>query len=195
MRKSTNKLTKHELNFAKSTLYPLTKQQIVHKTNLLFNDLGKKLVQNLGEHQLINSTEYKITRGENYNAMPYVVLDFPRLLGKDFEVVCRTMFWWGHYFSCNLIIKTELIDVEQTAKNIAGKSKIKLWTGNNLWEQNLQTDEYAKLKKLTEAEIIEVLKRQPYLKMATRINLDDFETLPQKAQSVFEQWLSLVVMR
>ena len=193
MRKSTNKLTKHELNFAKSKLYPITKQHIVHKTNLLFNDLGQKLVQKLVQFELINSLEYKVTRGENYNMMPFVVLDFPRLLGKNFDIVCRTMFWWGHYFSCNLFVNTDLINIEQTAKNIAGLSKTKIWVGDNLWEQNLKTDQYTKLKKLSKEQIIEILTRQPYLKLVTKIKLDTYNTIPQEAQAMFENWLLLVV--
>ena len=40
MRKSTNKLTKPELNFAKSTVYPVTKQKIMQKAGCFVSGVG-----------------------------------------------------------------------------------------------------------------------------------------------------------
>src|ERR1700694_4525035 len=44
----------------------------------------------------------KISRGENYLGLPYLVLDYPRQAAGDGLFFIRTMFWWGHYFSSTL---------------------------------------------------------------------------------------------
>src|SRR5690606_37500006 len=41
-------------------------------------------------------------RGENYKGLPYVVLDYPRLMTKDEILNIRLLFWWGHYYSISL---------------------------------------------------------------------------------------------
>src|SRR6476469_7228211 len=49
--------------------------------------------------------EPKISRGENYMGLPYLVLDYPRLFSKEDVFAIRTMFWWGNYFSITLHLK------------------------------------------------------------------------------------------
>ncbi len=189
MRKSTNKLTKHELNFAKSTVYPITKQEIIQKVGVLFQELGKNLCHQVNDHLPLKSTAYKITRGENYKRMPYVVLDYPQLSGNQFPVVCRTLFWWGHYFSCSLLIRRDLIDIEATAKTILKLKKCRIWIGTNLWEHDLKSGEYAKVAKMSCAEIITILEAQPYLKLTAKIPLEAFGSVSQRATAVYADWL------
>jgi hypothetical protein len=45
----------------------------------------------------------KISRGENLGGLPYRVLDYPRLFQKPEYFTFRTLFWWGHSFTCSLI--------------------------------------------------------------------------------------------
>jgi hypothetical protein len=47
----------------------------------------------------------KISKGENYKGLPYVMLDYPRLFGKEDVLAIRTMFWWGHAFTTTLHLK------------------------------------------------------------------------------------------
>ena len=58
---------------------------------------------NLPEEVLIQSP--KISRGENYNGLPYVMLDYPRCFGKEDVFAMRTMFWWGNFFSITWHLK------------------------------------------------------------------------------------------
>src|SRR6478736_9176793 len=126
MRKSTNKLTKHECNYASSTTYPQIKHEVMQKTNVLFNSLGQKLSQSEIIPASLQSHHYKITRGENYQQMPYMVLDYPQIQHKEFKIVLRIMFWWGHFISCQLIVQTAILNIEATATNLAGKRKTRL---------------------------------------------------------------------
>lgn len=54
--------------------------------------------------EIISSTP-KISKGEQYKEMPYVVLDYPRFFSKENVFAIRTFFWWGHYFSITLQLK------------------------------------------------------------------------------------------
>jgi hypothetical protein len=190
MRKSTNKLTKHELNFAKDTSYPLAKHQVIRKIQDQFQYLGQQMGQQFTEHELISSAEYKITRGENYKQMPYLVLDFPKISGSGFPIACRTMFWWGHYFSCNILIQSNRIDLEQTAHLLAGMKKVKLWIGTDLWEQDLQSTAYTPLRKLNSASVYAAISIHPYVKLSVKIGLTHFAQLPDLALSHYAMMLS-----
>ena len=47
----------------------------------------------------------KISKGENYRGLPWVMLDYPRFFGREDVFAIRTMFWWGHAFSTTLHLK------------------------------------------------------------------------------------------
>ena len=47
----------------------------------------------------------KISKGENYQGLPYVMLDYPRLFGREDVLAIRTFFWWGHSFSVTVHLK------------------------------------------------------------------------------------------
>src|SRR5258706_1001549 len=47
----------------------------------------------------------KISKGENYKGLPWMVLDYPRAFGREDVLAIRTLFWWGHYFSVTLHLK------------------------------------------------------------------------------------------
>jgi hypothetical protein len=47
----------------------------------------------------------RISKGENYKGLPWVVLDYPRSFGRRDVFAVRTLFWWGNYFSVTLHLK------------------------------------------------------------------------------------------
>lgn len=44
----------------------------------------------------------KMSKGERYKDLPYVILDYPRLFSREDIFALRTMFWWGHDFTATL---------------------------------------------------------------------------------------------
>lgn len=47
----------------------------------------------------------KLSNGEKYDNLPWLMLDFPRkLTGNEGFFALRTFFWWGNYFSIQLIL-------------------------------------------------------------------------------------------
>lgn len=47
----------------------------------------------------------KVSRGENYRGLPWVMLDYPRVFGREDVLAIRTMFLWGHGFNITLHLK------------------------------------------------------------------------------------------
>jgi hypothetical protein len=187
MRKSTNKLTKHELDFASSIEYPLIKHEVMSKMGLLMAETGQQLSHTFRENQLIDLAHHKITRGERYKQMPYIVLDYPQIKGPDFNIVLRTMFWWGHYFTCSLIVKTSLLDLEKTGKNIRKLKKTKILVGSNLWEQELEMDDYRKTSDLSKKQTIKLLEAANYLKLSRKISLRHYTSLTEHATEIYSE--------
>ena len=75
----------------------LTKNIIMQKAYLLFGEAAAGLQALLAEDSAHASTYIlpspKIAKGENYLGLPYVILDYPRIFGKEDVFAFRTMFW------------------------------------------------------------------------------------------------------
>jgi hypothetical protein len=80
-------LSEEELALVQNGAILLTKNNIIQKVYTLFGDLSATLrnryeSNNFGFPEIIN-TYPKIAKGENFQGLPYVMLDFPRLFGGD----------------------------------------------------------------------------------------------------------------
>lgn len=53
----------------------------------------------------MDKTSGKISRGENYEGLPWMMADMPRHFGKEDVLAFRLFFWWGHYFSATWHLK------------------------------------------------------------------------------------------
>jgi hypothetical protein len=195
MRKSKNKLTKHELEFASSVKYPLLKAEVMRKVSQLLQQTGT-LLQN--EVTINNSTqplEYKITKGENYQHMPYMVLDYPQIKQAEFPLVCRTMFWWGHYFTFNLIVRTDTLQLLPTAAALGALKHTLVLVGDDLWEQDVHGEAYAKLHKLSIKQLLKRTETKTHLKLTRKIALKHFADVPHKALQTYTEWLQAIQLK
>ncbi len=199
MRKSTIKLTKKEFDFINSKEYPISKRAVIQKICLQFDELGPALLENLipinpkAAAELQNSS-FKTTRGENYQSLPYVVLDYPKIKQKDFTILCRTMFWWGKYVSLNVFLKADEFDIKKIANALMQTSikKIKLYDGKDIWQQNLNDKHFIKLSNLNEEELYSILKKQLYLKLSLKVRFDKLDKLNDRAVNFYSTILSIL---
>jgi hypothetical protein len=109
-------LSPEEIALVMNPDWILTKNSVMNKVILLFAGLGEEWRRRWaaghdqppsGLHPIPESISRgpKISRGENYLGLPYVMLDYPRVFGKEDILAIRTMFWWGHSFTMTLHLK------------------------------------------------------------------------------------------
>lgn len=101
-------LSPFELKLVSDSEWILTKNGIIQKVYHLFGNLSEAYTtthQLIALPETITATAPKISKGENYMGLPYVMLDYPRCFGKDDVFAIRSFFWWGNYFSCTLQLK------------------------------------------------------------------------------------------
>jgi hypothetical protein len=82
----------------------LTKNRIINKVYALFGTMAEGL-QAMPWPEGTELASPKISRGENFRGLPYVMLDFPRLFSNQHVLALRTHFWWGNYMSVTLHLK------------------------------------------------------------------------------------------
>src|SRR5437868_6529086 len=99
-----NSLSIYEMKLVTDPEVLLTKNRIIQKVYELFGGLAEDYKDVLKAAGLFTSNEVvaKISRGENYKGLPYVMLDYPRQFAKVEVFAIRSFFWWGNFFSITL---------------------------------------------------------------------------------------------
>lgn len=173
----------------------LTKNRIIEKVYLLFGNLSEHykrvpLLQQLPAETLLASP--KIAKGENYEGLPYVMLDYPRCFGKEDVLAIRTFFWWGNFFSITLQLKGKYL--EQYAgviqQNIGKTAIEELWVnaGDEEWMHHFRNDNMMRI-----AEHQQSISDKKLLKLAVQCKLEEWDNVEMKLATSFQQLLELLL--
>ncbi len=126
----------------------------------------------------------KISKGENYKGLPYMVLDYPRYFSKEDIFLMRTMFWWGNEFSAMLILKGQPYEELKPALRSFLSHEIAqdfyLCVGDSPWDYHFGEGNFRKISAMNNEELKSAL-AQPFFKLAQKIPLESYENLPSFA--------------
>ena len=188
MRKSIIKLTKTEFDFLSREDYPKIKQQVIQKLCQRLDSLGVLMQQSiLSTNETVmmelHQAQFKTSRGENYQQLPYVVLDYPKIKNAEFVLLFRTMCWWGKYFSLNVFLRSSSFNTKHLADILQQKSfeKVKLYTGDDLWQQDLDHNDFIKISSLKKTDLITQINKKSYIKLSLKVPLKKWNELDEKA--------------
>lgn len=145
------------------------KNNIIQKVYALFGSLSNAYRSVLTQAALPEAVLLpapKIARGEQYNGLPYVMLDYPRFFTRDDVCALRTFFWWGHSFSVTLHLKGayqhRYRQRIQNALSDAAFADAWLFTGTDEWMHHVDEQHWKRVGagKDTDLDTLPVLKIQ-----------------------------------
>ena len=124
----------------------------------------------------------KISRGENYEGLPYLVLDYPRIFQQESIFAFRTMLWWGWGFSCTLHLGGTYWQQYQPYiySNLAHLNPQEWWlcVNNTPWEYHYRADNYKLLQECLQENKLKELAEKPFFKISRRLPLNKYLELP-----------------
>jgi hypothetical protein len=202
MQTSKIQFSPEELRLAENSEMILTKNRIIKKAMSVFGSIADEYSSLAEQYRQELPSEFftlnpKISRGEQYLGLPYVILDYPRIFSKDHVFAIRSFFWWGNYFSLTLHLKG-------TYKDAFGKKirkHFELLTRNDYciaisddeWRHDFEEENYVALKnggiKMLEQNIV----AGSFLKLAVKWRLqqgNEIELLLKKQFSILIDILS-----
>lgn len=188
MAKSANLLlSDKELQLVSDESWIRIKENILEKVALLFAGLppviGDCLKLHLHDYETFCPTSPKISRGERYKGLPYLILDYPREFGKEDVFAVRTMFWWAHDFSIQLHVsgKFKKAYQENILSNIKhyGKS-LYLCMNDDPWQHEVAEPNYMPVASLNPAEVAAQVSNHSFLKIACVVPLREWSRLDEK---------------
>jgi len=189
MNSSKIHLSPEELQLVQNAGLLLTKNVIIEKVYALFGELASELQQssiystsNLPS-EILNMGP-KISRGEKYKGLPYVMLDYPRSFGKEDIFAVRTFFWWGNFFSVTLHLKGKYqqLFIPSLQKQIAflAANNFQLCVAGEEWEHDLSDGNYIPLS-ISNNTIAEIdLVSKPFYKLTSRLELHQWNEMNER---------------
>ena len=189
------KLSATELDLVTNAAVLLTKNTIMNKVitgfGALANDMQIAVMASHLPENVLASTP-KIARGENYLGLPWVMLDYPRVFVKQDVFAVRTFFWWGNYISVNLQLsgryqqqfQAKLLDQLSVDDN----DWLLCCNTQDAWQHHFEATNYKPFSQFSKQELAKL----PFIKLAKKIPLQEWDNIETFIKSTFDALLQLL---
>ena len=196
-----NSFSEEELSLMSNAKVLLMKRQVIRKVSDDFSKLEsefKKILGNTAGLKLPEGTLQKagkISRGENYKGLPYLVLDYPRLMNKEQILNIRLLFWWGHYYSMSLHLAGKAWHQYKSPviNSLAIRSSHRQFVQykGSPWEHDVSMPFFTPQENLDGKKLRE-LEKAHFFRMVNLLPLEGVEQLNYFARSTFEKFTSML---
>lgn len=194
-------LSAEEQQLVNNSNWILTKRSIIDKVYQLFGQLTDEQRTILEKekdrlpHPVFRSTP-KISKGENYQQLPYVLLDYPRCFDAENSFAVRTMFWWGNFFSMTLQLSGTYKQLLESNicknKNLADQHDFYLCVNESQWHHHFADDNYMAVKLLSNKEMEKIIRQKHFVKLAVKFPLEQWSDMPELLESSFADIMQLL---
>ncbi len=190
------KLSATELSLVTNADFILTKNAVIEKVYALFGQAATDFFNELATNKLLSkeviATTPKIAKGENYQGLPWLMLDYPRLFGKQDVFAIRVFFWWGNFVSITLQLSGEYQQAYQQniIQNLGANpnNNWQLCCNDNAWQHHFQPNNYKAFSSFASHE----LSALPFIKLAKKIPLQQWDGIDIFLRENFKILLNLL---
>jgi len=187
-------LSKLETDLIQNKEWILTKRSIINKVYQLFGEMHKiyKAISGQETASIIDfykNTGGKISKGENYKGLPYVIMDYPAAFTKENIFAIRTMFWWGNFFSISLHLSGKKFQPQNDLSKIFLFLKdhfFYICVNEDEWQHNFEPSNYIAVSNLSENKFKEISKRN-FIKISKNLELNKWNTAPEFLEESFKE--------
>lgn len=194
-------LSPFEKQLVNDSAWLLTKNAILEKIRILLSAM-QECQQALLKAPEVNlpvevmQSSSKISRGENYLGLPWMVLDQPRYFDKQSTFAIRTMFWWGRFFSTTLQLSGQYKEAYQLrvidAYDLLTQNDFYINHSDSPWNHHFEKDNYIPLKDTDRRAFTLHIKTHPFIKLAKKRSLHDWNMTGQQLLSDYELMIRIV---
>lgn len=178
----------------------LTKRAVIEKVSSLFGQVQisyrKLLLENSDLPSILSRGRIeagKLSRGENYQGLPYLVLDYPAVFSRENIFAIRTFFWWGNFISLTLHLSGDsLLQHRALPQGIALLQEKSFFVAihEDPWKHDFSAENY---RSASDPLALETLGRsRSFVKISKKIGLDQWESAEGFLEESFRDILDYV---
>lgn len=193
-------LSEDELQLVQNRNLILTKNAIIQKVYAMFGNIALELQSYTGLNAQalpFNCSHIlpKISKGEKYEEMPYVILDYPRVFSKKDIFAVRNLFWWGNYFSTTLHVRGQYAThvsqkLLENLETLVVKN-VHISTEGDEWAHNICHKDYTLLNNLSRTALQMLLEKNSFIKLTIPHSLKEWSTAEKHLETISKELLRL----
>ena len=180
-------LSPFEMDLLSNTEWILTKNLVVKKGQRLLEQVQENIFRYTKENPVnfpaeVTAISPKISKGENYNGLPWLMLDFPRFFEKEKVFAVRTMFWWGNFFSTTLHLSGEYKEqyssaIVQSYETLC-KNEYYTCIHAEQWHHHFEKENYLPVKKFTAGDFAHHIETRSFIKLSCQLSFLEWNNAP-----------------
>ncbi len=197
------RLSSKEQELVMNADWILTKNAVIQKLYIFYGQLSEQFQMLIQQCPPLANEEAcsvapKISKGENYEGLPWVMLDYPRYFKGNDVFAIRCFFWWGNHVSITLQLSGKF----KTFYSNAIQQYFQLRNGNphpthewfiginieDAWQHHFRPENYQRAAELNPA----LIPQLPYIKLAKKIPLDEWDDVDFFLQQTFKEILHIL---
>ncbi len=173
----------------------LTKNSVLEKIKNLLELLQEDQVEWIRKegHQMEEAfiTSPKISRGEYYEGLPYLILDYPRRSGSQELFFIRNLFWWGNFFSTTLHLSGRFKELylPKVMASFNDLQDYSIGIHEDPWKHHFEKDNYVAVSTLSEKAFATICENGSHLKLVKAIPLNQWQ---HAREQLMENWKLLL---
>lgn len=196
-------ITKEELQTLQNHKFLKTKfhlsKSITEELQKIGNEMASEL-KSLEPSHIFNSfvkPSPKVSRGENYQTLPYFMLDYPRHFKETETLAVRNMILWGQFISSSLQLsggfkkKFEKI-ISQKLLNFSQLDQWHICVNTTPWEHHFLGDNFLPINELNMESINKIMESMNFIKLTRRHDISEITNLSEIVLNDFKEFISLL---
>ena len=200
MNEAKIQLSPEEAELAANAEIILTKNAVMKKLQAMMATLQEPHQEVIRRSPYLpeeaRNTSPKISRGENYLGLPWLVLDQPRFFQLHHSFAIRILFWWGRSFIITLHLsgrfKQEFEERIFERLDDWAAAGYHFCIHEDQWVHHLGDDNYVSLTGADKKELMGMNATRSFLKLAKKIELDGINGILPVLQEEYKNLLGLL---
>lgn len=203
MQSSKLHFSAEEAALMQNAAWILMKNGIIDKVCHLMGQLHKALSSLPLTHQFAFPENCllkgpKISRGERYLNLPYVIMDYPRLFSHQSVFAYRVLFWWGHFFSFTWHISGRAKEqytpfLQKHLPALLQQEGKLICVNKEEWSHHLGEDNYQPGNRFDPLLLEKMILEKPFFKMCTPLALTQPENLIEQGIGCYQELLTCLL--
>lgn len=180
----------------------ITNSDFLKQKKKLINTISETFVRDISnihsqelsrlESKAVTKFSSKLSRGENYLELPYVVFDHPNSFQLESTYAFRTMFWWANEFSATIHLGGTFLN-ENGFKLIKKEKQLKkldahICINQTPWDYHFNETNYLPINEIERFDLSPYLKKG-FLKIAIKEDLDNYKGFLSRTKRLYAIFL------
>jgi hypothetical protein len=142
----------------------------------------------------INLSSGKISKGENYKRLAFMILDYPSFFTRKDILAFRTMFYWGNFISSTFHLQGRFKEAfgKELMESFNDEEEVYFCVNHSPWEYEYKSNNYMLLKDLSKTELQDHFTHEDFIKISIQFPVEQMPNRKEEIKSFLRKGLKVI---